>query len=154
MMNIQGLMKQAQIMQKKMQEEQAKLAEEEVEGASGGGMVKITLNGRFSMTKINIDKSLVDPEEIEVLDNEIKVKKYSYIFDEDALQDMVEKVAEYLLEQDDFYKKLAYATGQDKGDIKYLLKEAKKSAKDIELDEDMAINIYTKGLFNSIIGFS
>jgi DNA-binding YbaB/EbfC family protein len=69
MMNIQGLMKQAQIMQKKMQEEQAKLAEEEVEGASGGGMVKITLNGRFSMTKINIDKSLVDPEEIEVLED-------------------------------------------------------------------------------------
>ena len=92
-------------------------------------------------------------EEIDVLDKEIKVKKYSYIFDEDALQDMVEKVAEYLLEQDDFDKKLADATGQDKGDIKDLLKEAKKSAKDIELDEDMSINIYTKGLFNSIVGF-
>lgn len=69
MMNIQGLMKQAQMMQKKMQEEQAKLAEEEVEGTSGGGMVKITLNGKFAMTKINIDKSLVDPEETEVLED-------------------------------------------------------------------------------------
>lgn len=92
-------------------------------------------------------------EKIDVLDKEIKVKKYSYVFDEDAIQDMVEKIAEYLLEQDDFAKKLADATGQDKSDIKDLLKEAKKSAKDIELDEDMAINIYTKGLFNSIVGF-
>ena len=69
MMNIQGLMKQAQIMQKKMQEEQAKLAEEEVEGSSGGGMVKININGKYSMTKIIIDKSLVDPEEVEMLED-------------------------------------------------------------------------------------
>lgn len=69
MMNIQALMKQAQMMQKRMAEEQAKLAEEEVEGTSGGGIVKVTLNGKFTMTKINIDKSLVDPEETEVLED-------------------------------------------------------------------------------------
>ena len=68
MMNIQNLMKQAQMMQKKMQEEQAKLAEEEVEGTSGGGMVKVTLNGKFAMTGLSIDKSLVDPEETEVFE--------------------------------------------------------------------------------------
>ena len=72
MMDIQGLMKQAQIMQKKMQEEQARLAEEEAEGTSGGGMVKIILNGKFSMTHISIDKSIVDPEETEVLEDLIK----------------------------------------------------------------------------------
>jgi len=69
MMNIQGLMKQAQMMQKRMQEEQAKLAEEEVEGTSGGGMVKVTLNGKFTMTKIALDKSIIDPEESEVLED-------------------------------------------------------------------------------------
>ena len=69
MMNIQGLMKQAQMMQKKMQEEQNRLAEEEVDGTSGGGMVKVTLNGKFAMTKINIDKSLIDPEETEVIED-------------------------------------------------------------------------------------
>lgn len=69
MMNIQGLMKQAQMMQKRMAEEQAKLAEEEVEGTSGGGMVKVTLNGKFTMTKINIDKSLINAEESEVLED-------------------------------------------------------------------------------------
>ena len=46
MMNIQGLMKQAQMMQKKMQETQNRLGDEEREGTSGGGLVKITLNGR------------------------------------------------------------------------------------------------------------
>ena len=69
MMNIQGLMKQAQMMKKKMQEEQAKLAEEVVEGSSGGGMVKISLNGKFAMEKISIDKSLVNPDEVEVLED-------------------------------------------------------------------------------------
>ena len=72
MLNIQNLMKQAQMMQKKMQEEQAKLAEEEVEGTSGGGMVKVTLNGKFAMTGLSIDKSLVDPEETEVLEDLIR----------------------------------------------------------------------------------
>ncbi len=69
MMNIQGLMKQAQMMQKKMQEEQAKLAEEIVEGTSGGGMVKISLNGQFAMTKISIDNSLLNPDDVEVLED-------------------------------------------------------------------------------------
>ena len=69
MMNIQGLMKQAQMMQKKMQEEQAKLAEEEVEGSSGGGMVKVTLNGKFSMIKLQLDSSIIDKEEKEVLED-------------------------------------------------------------------------------------
>ena len=69
MMNIQGIMKQAQMMQKKMEEEQAKLAQEEVEGSSGGGMVKITLNGKFEMKKIALDKNLIDPEDVEVLED-------------------------------------------------------------------------------------
>lgn len=69
MMNIQGIMKQAQMMQKKMEEEQAKLAQEEVEGSSGGGMVKIILNGKFEMKKIALDKNLIDPEEVEVLED-------------------------------------------------------------------------------------
>ncbi len=69
MMNIQGIMKQAQMMQKKMEEEQAKLAQEEVEGSSGGGMVKVTLNGKFEMKKLSLDNSLVDPQDVEVLED-------------------------------------------------------------------------------------
>lgn len=69
MMNIQGIMKQAQMMQKKMEEEQARLAQEEVEGSSGGGMVRLVLNGKFEMKKLTLDKSLADPEEVEVLED-------------------------------------------------------------------------------------
>lgn len=69
MMNIQGIMKQAQMMQKKIEEEQAKLAQEEIEGSSGGGMVKVVLNGKFDMKKLNIDKSLIDADESEVLED-------------------------------------------------------------------------------------
>lgn len=51
MMNIQGIMKQAQMMQKKMEEAQEKLAQQEITGTSGGGLVKITLNGKFEAKK-------------------------------------------------------------------------------------------------------
>ena len=69
MMNMQGLMKQAQMMQKKMEEAQKKLAESEVTGSSGGGMVKVTLNGKFEAKKVEIDKSLVNPEETDILED-------------------------------------------------------------------------------------
>lgn len=69
MMNMQGLMKQAQMMQKKMEEAQKKLAESEVVGTSGGGMVKVTLNGKFEAKKVEIDKSLANPEETDILED-------------------------------------------------------------------------------------
>lgn len=69
MMNLQGLMKQAQMMQKKMQETQTRLADEEREGTSGGGLVKVTLNGRSEMKKISIDKSLANADEIDMLED-------------------------------------------------------------------------------------
>jgi len=69
MMNIQGIMKQAQIMQKKMEETQAKLAQQEVVGSSGAGLVKVNMSGKFETKKISIDKSLVNPEEIDILED-------------------------------------------------------------------------------------
>jgi hypothetical protein len=72
MLNIQGLMKQAQIMQKKMQEAQARLANTEVEGDAANGLVKITLNGKSEMKKISIDKSIAS-DDIEMLEDLILV---------------------------------------------------------------------------------
>ena len=69
MLNIQGIMKQAQQMQRKMQETQAKLALEEKEGVSGGNLVKVVLNGKSEMKKISIDKSLMNAEEVDVLED-------------------------------------------------------------------------------------
>lgn len=56
-------------MQSKMGEMQAKLAELEVTGASGGGMLKVTLNGKFELKGIKIDPSLVTPDDVEVLED-------------------------------------------------------------------------------------
>lgn len=69
MMNIQGIMKQAQAMQKKMEEAQEKLAQQEISGSSGGGLVKVTLNGKFAAKKVEIDKSLLIPEEVDILED-------------------------------------------------------------------------------------
>ena len=69
MMIIQGIMKQAQAMQKKMEEEQARLAQEEVEGTSGGVMAKLGRNGKFEMKRLHLDPSLVDKDETEVLED-------------------------------------------------------------------------------------
>lgn len=69
MMNMQGLMKQAQMMQKKMEEAQKKLAETEVTGVSGGGLVKITMNGAFETKKVEIDQSLMVAEEVDILED-------------------------------------------------------------------------------------
>ena len=59
MKNLAGMLKQASQMQQKMEEMQAKLAATEVEGASGAGMVRITLNGRGEMRAVRIDPKLV-----------------------------------------------------------------------------------------------
>lgn len=69
MKNLGNLMKQAQQMQSKMAEMQAKLSELEVTGASGGGMLKVTLNGKFELKGIKIDPSLVSPDDVEVLED-------------------------------------------------------------------------------------
>ncbi len=67
MKDIGALMKQAQAMQEKLQAAQAELARAEVEGASGGGLVRVTLSGENAMAKLSIDDSLMTPGEGEIL---------------------------------------------------------------------------------------
>ena len=69
MLNIQGIMKQAQQMQRKMKETQEKLGLEEREGSSGGNMVKVILNGKSEMKSISIDKSLLNEDDVSVLED-------------------------------------------------------------------------------------
>ncbi|MEJ0065665.1 MAG: YbaB/EbfC family nucleoid-associated protein [Caulobacteraceae bacterium] len=61
------MMKQAQAMQEKLQEAQAKLAETQVQGTSGGGMVTVTLKGAGELTRLDIDPTLMAPGEGEIL---------------------------------------------------------------------------------------
>ncbi len=67
MKNLGELMKQAQAMQEKLQEAQARLAEIEIEGTSGGGMVTVALKGAGELVRLVIDPSLMTPGEGEIL---------------------------------------------------------------------------------------
>jgi len=69
MKNLGNLMKQAQDMQKKMGEMQAKMQEMEISGSSGGGMVEVIINGKGEMRRLTIDKSIVDPEDKEMIED-------------------------------------------------------------------------------------
>jgi DNA-binding YbaB/EbfC family protein len=69
MKNLGNMLKQAQQMQTRMQEMQAKLEATEVEGASGAGMVKVRLTGKGDLRRVTIDPSLMAAEEREVLED-------------------------------------------------------------------------------------
>ena len=62
-----NMMKQAQQLQSKMMKLQEELAEKTVESSSGGGMVKVTANGRQQVLSIQIEKEVVDPDDVEML---------------------------------------------------------------------------------------
>lgn len=89
MKNLGQMMKQAQAMQTKMAEMQEKLAEMEVSGQAGAGMVTATLNGKSELRALKIDPSLVDPSDVEVLEdlivaavNDAKVKVEATVAEE------------------------------------------------------------------------
>ncbi|NWH03861.1 YbaB/EbfC family nucleoid-associated protein [Desulfobacter latus] len=67
MKNMSSMMKQAQKMQKKMLEAQKDLATRTVEASSGGGMVKVVANGAQKIESIALEKEVVDPEDVDML---------------------------------------------------------------------------------------
>jgi hypothetical protein len=67
-MNLNKLMKQAQKMQEQMAKTQTELAEKTVEVEAGGGKVKVVANGAGEVVSIKIDKEIVDPNDIEFLE--------------------------------------------------------------------------------------
>jgi DNA-binding YbaB/EbfC family protein len=62
-----SLMKQAQAMQEKLQAAQAKMAETEVDGQAGGGMVRLSLRGAGELVRVTIDPSLMSPGDAEIV---------------------------------------------------------------------------------------
>ena len=69
MKDIMGMMKQAKAMQEKMQGLQEEIASISARGEAGGGLVSVTLNGRFEMTQLAIDTSLVKADEKDILED-------------------------------------------------------------------------------------
>jgi nucleoid-associated protein EbfC len=67
--NLQQLMKQAQKMQQQLADAQAELAETEVNGTSGGGLVTVTMRGTGEVVAVKIDPKAVDPDDVETLED-------------------------------------------------------------------------------------
>lgn len=71
--NYGDMMKQAKIMQKQMEKVQDELKGMQFEASSGGGAVKITVNGEQEVLKVKVNKDIVDPEDIEMLEDMVLV---------------------------------------------------------------------------------
>ena len=69
MRDLMGIMKQAQAMQQKMEAMQAELDQTEVEGSSGGGMVKVTMTAKGALKAVSIDPSVLNPDEKEIVED-------------------------------------------------------------------------------------
>ena len=69
--NMQQLMKQAQAMQRKLQEAQQEIAETEITGSAAGGMVEVTLTGDKTPVSVTIKPEAVDPDDVEMLEDMI-----------------------------------------------------------------------------------
>lgn len=67
--NMNNLMKQAQKMQRQMEESQKALEEKEYTAAAGGGAVEVTVSGKKELTKVKIDPDAVDPDDVEMLED-------------------------------------------------------------------------------------
>lgn len=67
--NMQQLMKQAQKMQQQLAAAQAELAETELTGTAGGGLVTVTISGGGEVTAVKIDPKVVDPDDVETLED-------------------------------------------------------------------------------------
>ncbi len=70
-MNMNNIMKQYQRMQRKLEETQEEFAKKEYTGQAGGGAVKATVTGAKVLTKLELDKDAVDPEDVETLEDMI-----------------------------------------------------------------------------------
>jgi len=72
-MDMKFLMKQAQIMQKKMEEAKEELAQKEIKVSSGGGIIEIIINGQQEIKEIKIEPDVIDAKEKEMLEDLILV---------------------------------------------------------------------------------
>jgi nucleoid-associated protein EbfC len=89
MKQMKNIMKQAQQLQNKMARLQEEMAGKTIEASAGGGMVKVVANGRQEVVSIHIEKEVVDPEDVEMLQdlilaavNEALVQSQKMVSDE------------------------------------------------------------------------
>ena len=83
--NMANLMKQAQKMQKQMEDATKELEEKEMTASAGGGVVEVTVSGKREVTKVKIDPEAVDPDDVEMLEDLIMA----------AANEAIRKIDEY-----------------------------------------------------------
>lgn len=86
--NVSNVIKQAQKMQEEMEKVQSELEDKTVEASSGGGMVTVTVSGKKELLSIKIKPEVVDPEDIETLEDLVMV----------AVNDAIKKADEMMAE--------------------------------------------------------
>lgn len=92
MKDLSEIMRQAQEMQAKLAEAQAKMEQLTAEGQAGGGLVKVTLKGKGELSAIRIDPSLMQPGEAEILEDLTKAAHADARRKlDDAMQDQMQK---------------------------------------------------------------
>lgn len=87
--NMNNIMKQAQKMQRQMEEAQANIESQEITATAGGGAVEVTITGKKEITKVKISEEVVDPEDIEMLEDLIMA----------ATNEAIRKVEEFSSQQ-------------------------------------------------------
>lgn len=91
--NMANLMKQAQKMQKQMEETTKQLEDTEYTAAAGGGAVEVTVSGKKEVTKVKLAEEVVDPDDIEMLEDLIMAATNEALRAmEDASQDQMSKI--------------------------------------------------------------
>ncbi len=91
--NMNNLMKQAQRMQRQMEETQKELEEKEITTTAGGGAVEVTMNGKKEILKIKLSPEVVDPDDIEMLEDLIMAATNEAIRQiEDISQESMSKI--------------------------------------------------------------
>lgn len=89
-MNMNNMLKQAQALQKQMEETQRELEEKEFKSTSGGGAVEVTVSGKKYLNDIKINPEVVDPEDVEMLQDLIltAINEALRIADEETAKEM------------------------------------------------------------------
>ena len=75
--NMNNLMKQAQRMQRQMEESQKELEEKEFTAKAGGGAVEVTVTGKKEITKVKLSQEVVDPDDVEMLEDLVMAALHS-----------------------------------------------------------------------------
>lgn len=85
-----NIMQQAQKMQQQMTEAQAELETREYEASAGGGVVKVSINGKKEISKVTIDPSVIDPDDVEMLEDLVAaaLNEAIRLVEDDAAEEM------------------------------------------------------------------